>query len=168
MAKTLILKDVLAALLESSDEDERVSEPDGFSSDVDDEDYDHRRDPVEDRQPHLCLSPGHQVTTAYSHYTAVIINNLASQEVSYPPASTSTPTYTATIITSPASQEVPYPPASTIIITSQASQEDIFFFEKVSGSCTSDCTSRNPSTHTSKPKLPRQEQLLYAPLNQQD
>lgn len=46
MAKTLT--DVLAAVLENSDEDERrVSEPDGFSSD-EDEDYDHRRDPVED------------------------------------------------------------------------------------------------------------------------
>ncbi|CAM4557326.1 unnamed protein product [Leuciscus chuanchicus] len=129
----MTLKDVLAAVFESSDEDERrVSEPDGFSSD-EDEDYDHRRDPRGFTARAQCNTGSltcacHQVTT--SPYTATIITNPASQEVPYPPASTSTPTYTATIITNPASQEVPNPPASTstptytaTIITNPASQE---------------------------------------------
>ncbi|XP_056108147.1 piggyBac transposable element-derived protein 4-like [Rhinichthys klamathensis goyatoka] len=64
MAKTLTLKDALAAILDSSDEDERrVSEPDGFSSD-EDEDYDHRRDPVEDGEDSQL--PGPSVTQAAS------------------------------------------------------------------------------------------------------
>ncbi|CAM4652377.1 unnamed protein product [Leuciscus chuanchicus] len=97
MAKTFCtLKDVLAAVLESSDKDERrVSEPDGFSSD-EDEDYDHRRDPVEDGEDSQL--PGPSVTQTASPVPAT------SHQVTTSP-------YTATIITNPASQEVPYPPS---------------------------------------------------------